>query len=283
MSDLSPKAQAIVDAARADDSSPGQSKSRIKRRVLARVAAAALASTAAATASRTAASVVTNGAAGGAATVAGGAATVAGGAATSAGAKLIVGVAMSALVASATATGVVVSRELVAPAPAVQVAPTARVALATQRKTLTTTPSPAEAPMPVATPSAAPALVRGNRLPVAAPMGTLRESKTETLEQELPLLQSAQRALRSGNPEQALTLLDVHAKRFPDGALVEERRAVHAMALCRTNSRAARAEAEEFLRQAASSPLVERVREDCMRRGTDDAVRGAGSSGGTGQ
>jgi hypothetical protein len=270
MSDLSPWAQAVVDAARADDLALDESKSRIKRRVLARVAAAALAGTAAATASRTAASVVTG-------STAGGAATVAGGAATSAGAKIIVGVAMSALVASATATGVVVSRELAAPAPAVQVAPAAPVALAPPRKTLATTPVPAEAPMPVVPPSAAPVLVRGNTLPATAPKRPLRESKAETLEQELPLLQEAQRALRAGDPEQALTLLDSHAKRFPDGVLAEERRAVHAMASCRTNSGAARAEAEEFLREAASSPLGERVREECTRRGTDGAVRGSGS------
>jgi hypothetical protein len=270
LSDLSPRAQSIVDAARADDSPTGQSKPRIKRRVLARVAAAALAGTAAATASRTAASVATG-------SGAGGAATIAGGAATSAGAKIIVGVAMSALVASATATGVVVSRELASPAPAVEVARTARVAPAPPRKTLAIRQSPAEAPMPVAPPSAAPVLVRGNTLPAAAPKEPLRESKTETLEQELPLLQGAQRALRTGDLEQALTMLDSHAKRFPDGVLAEERRAVHAMALCRTNSGAARAEADEFLREAASSPLAERVREECTRRGTDGTVRGAGS------
>jgi len=86
----------------------------------------------------------------------------------------------------------------------------------------------------------------------------------ETLEEELPLLQSAQEALRLGETDRALSLLDAHAKRFPGGALSEERRAAHALATCRkTDGPLARAEAQAFLRDSPSSPLSESVRKAC--------------------
>jgi len=86
----------------------------------------------------------------------------------------------------------------------------------------------------------------------------------ETLEEELPLLQSAQEALRLGEPDRALSLLDAHAKRFPAGALAEERRAARALAACRrTGDPSARTEAEAFLHDSPSSPLVESVRKAC--------------------
>jgi hypothetical protein len=60
-------------------------------------------------------------------------------------------------------------------------------------------------------------------------------------------------------------LLEVHARRFPVGALSEERRAIHALAAChRTGSASAAAEAEAFIRESPSSPLVEGVRNACL-------------------
>jgi hypothetical protein len=96
--------------------------------------------------------------------------------------------------------------------------------------------------------------------PIAKPRPLLIRGK-KTLKQLLPLLQSAQEALRLGDTDRALGLLDEHAKRFPTGVLAEERRAAHALAVCRKT--AARAEAEAFLRDAPSSPLVESVRLAC--------------------
>jgi hypothetical protein len=85
-----------------------------------------------------------------------------------------------------------------------------------------------------------------------------------TLEQELPLLQSAQEALRVGDTDRALALLEAHARRFPEGMLAPERRAVHAMAVCRKSGRAAGlAEADAFLRDSPASPLAPRVRAVC--------------------
>jgi hypothetical protein len=101
---------------------------------------------------------------------------------------------------------------------------------------------------------AAPAQVEGPREPAA-----------EGVEQELPLIRGAQEALRAGDLDGALRLLDAHARRFPAGALAEERRAAHAIAVCRKSGvgAGARAEAEAFVREVPSSPLVERVGAAC--------------------
>jgi len=264
MSDLSPNAQAIVEAARADEPPVGASKSRIKQRVLARAAAAAALGTAAATTSKTAASLAT-----------GGAST----AATAGGAKLIVGIALSAIAAGSTATGVVAWQRIAARTPVVQVGSHAadhgnarapRIAPALVGKSLASL-QPPETPMATDPSPARSLLANGATLHAATP----EEAPLESLEQELPLLQGAQRALRAGDLEHALTLLETHAARFPKGALAEERRAVHAMASCRMNAGGARAEAEGFLREAASSPLVERVRQACIPHGpgVDGVVR----------
>ncbi len=287
MSDLSPNAQAIVDAARADDVSPDTSKSRIKRRVLARVAAAAAIGTAAATTSKTATSLATGGVASTASLATGGAASTA---VALGGAKLVVGVALSALVAGGVATTAVVSHRHATPSATLHAVRPPRVAPDRTSPALPergrndadrTSPalpergrSSAVKTIAQTAPSHVEAPVAGIASPVAP------ERHTDTLEQELPLLQGAQRALRAGDPEQALRLLESHARLFPDGALAQERRAVHAVALCRASpGAAAQAEADGFLREMASSPLAERVREACIPPvpGRDGVVRTGGS------
>jgi hypothetical protein len=55
---------------------------------------------------------------------------------------------------------------------------------------------------------------------------------TDTLSEELALLRTAQTALRSGAPNDALTALHTHATRFPRGVLREERMTLEVLALC---------------------------------------------------
>lgn len=55
---------------------------------------------------------------------------------------------------------------------------------------------------------------------------------TEDLAAEASLLRSARAALESGRPEAALAPLDEHRRRFPRGALAEEREASRIRALC---------------------------------------------------
>jgi hypothetical protein len=51
-----------------------------------------------------------------------------------------------------------------------------------------------------------------------------------TLAAELALLQRARVALRDGRPDEALALLDQHARQYPEGQLVDERRVLAAEA-----------------------------------------------------
>jgi RNA polymerase sigma-70 factor (ECF subfamily) len=236
VSDLSPRAQALVDSARDRDVMPARDKARIRRRVLARIAAATLATAAGTSTSRTAASLGTKAALG------------------TMGAKLaVVGVAASLLVAGGAVRGVLSSHE-----------PPQRSSVIASVQASPASPPPAPAP-----PLEAPAV---SSIPPAAEPQKARPAELSahaargqaTLEQELPLLQAAQEALRAGQPQRALALLDAHAKLYPHGALAEERRAAHAIATCRVAAGpAATAEADAFVRDAPGSPLVERVRAAC--------------------
>jgi hypothetical protein len=250
MNDLDPKAQALLDSIRGADRPTRHEKTRVRRRVLARVAGVVLAASAGTASTTTAAAGIWS-------------------------AKMaIVAVAVSALIAGGAATGVVVSRHDAprwvtasvsqAKAPVAASAPVATSpVVAPMSAASATPPEPVGSAQPRATdPRGAPP-----RAPVARPALAPMDPPTtspETLEEELPLLQSAQEALRLGDADRALRLLDAHAKRFPAGALAEERRAAHALAACRrTRDPLARAEAAAFLRDSPSSPLVESVRKAC--------------------
>lgn len=67
--------------------------------------------------------------------------------------------------------------------------------------------------------------------PVAATPSAGRRAP-DPLAQEVRLLSQATNALRAGRAAAALRVLDVHQRRFPAGALTEERRAAKAQALC---------------------------------------------------
>ncbi len=90
------------------------------------------------------------------------------------------------------------------------------------------TASVAEAPSPAPSAEAS----RPGASAVPAPSSRPSPERRDSLEQELALLASAQTALRSGQPAQALALTDEHAKRFPQGMLGAERRLIRIRALC---------------------------------------------------
>jgi hypothetical protein len=241
MSDLDPKAQALLDSIRGMDRPTRRDKARVKRRLLARVTGAMLAASAGASATTTAASVGT--------------------AATGLwSAKLIVVAFAASVLVAGTATGVVASRQHARRRVVVTATPVAGTGAARAPVT-----PPVETEEVVAPQATGPLTARRSAAHAAAAPTQRMAGGRETLEQELPLLQSAQDALRRGDIDRALGLLDEHAKRFPAGALAEERRGAHALAACRkTGSPSARAEAEAFLRDSPSSPLVESVREACV-------------------
>jgi hypothetical protein len=162
----------------------------------------------------------------------------------------LTGVATSVLVAGAIAAGWLFTR---APAQ------TSRLPVRTPVVASAEITAAPPAPIAVAPPDVAPP-AREPRETSVKPRGRVGS----TLEQELPILQSAQEALRAGDTDRALAVLESHARRFPDGMLAPERRAVHAMAVCRKVGRSAGlAEAEAFLRDAPFSPLAPRVRAVC--------------------
>lgn len=85
-----------------------------------------------------------------------------------------------------------------------------------------------------------------------------------TLGEEVALIQKARKALLAKTPGEALTILRDHADRFPNGAMIQERRALLAIATCEANGAdAGRASAESFLGKHPNAALADRVRSAC--------------------
>lgn len=85
-----------------------------------------------------------------------------------------------------------------------------------------------------------------------------------SIEGELELLGAAQHALQKQRPSRALSMLQEHAFRFPKGAMVEERMAMQALALCSLGRRhAAQTVLANLAARGAPSQLLPRVRSQC--------------------
>jgi hypothetical protein len=88
---------------------------------------------------------------------------------------------------------------------------------------------------------------------------------SSTLEAELELLGRSQRALKAGQPNEALRASDEHARKFPNGVLTLERLGVRTVALCQMGRLAdGRAAAKSYLRMAPNSVLSKRIRIACQ-------------------
>lgn len=106
------------------------------------------------------------------------------------------------------------------------------------------------------------------RSPAPPKIESVAEAAPDQLQAETRDLRQAQRALRSGHPAEALTLLDQQDRRFPGGALAQERAAARVLALCLAGRTAeARLGAEHFEQKWPRSPLVARVQSSCKPRG----------------
>ena len=87
---------------------------------------------------------------------------------------------------------------------------------------------------------------------------------SEAIDDEVQLLTSANRALASGDPARAVTLVAEHRARFPRSALAAERDATSAVALCQSNRASeGRTAARTFLEANPASPFGARVRGAC--------------------
>jgi hypothetical protein len=89
-------------------------------------------------------------------------------------------------------------------------------------------------------------------------------SAGDSLAEELVLLKAAQRSLRAGAPAEALTSLRLHATRFPQGVLREERMTLEVLALCDTGDTAgARAIRDRLAAEAPGSSHLNRLSTSC--------------------
>ncbi len=116
------------------------------------------------------------------------------------------------------------------------------------------TPEPTRpvAPMVVASPATA------TSAKVPAPSAP---HKPDRLAQEVALLSRATAELRAGHAGKALQALDEHQRRFPSGALSEDRRAAKAQALC-SLGRVSEGRAE-LAQLAPQSPAAARAKQVC--------------------
>ena len=102
----------------------------------------------------------------------------------------------------------------------------------------------------------------------AVPTATFPEPPARrSIDQELELVRTAEDELHRGSPARALEAVAAHARRFPDGALWEEREVTRILALCQLGDvSGARASADRFIARAPASPFADRVREACPLR-----------------
>ena len=125
---------------------------------------------------------------------------------------------------------------------------------------VTTTPgrsTPASVAAPASVVAAPPA-------PAPRSPAPTRQGDDDRLAREARMLAAAQRHLREGAPEAALTQLRLHATRFADGALAEERDALLAAALCQGGDFAAgRAATQELAARAPTSAALATARVAC--------------------
>lgn len=143
-----------------------------------------------------------------------------------------------------------------------------------------TTPAPAPAPAqpsrsptetltedPSAEPPELEAVVAAREgEPAGSPASRRRAAPTtaDALRVELALMDRARAALEDDDAVMLWSLTTEHARRFPTGALSEERRAWQAVAACALGRSDAQARAAEFLRRHAGSAQAPRVREACV-------------------
>lgn len=90
-----------------------------------------------------------------------------------------------------------------------------------------------------------------------------RPAPADRLRAEVALMERARAALEQADAQALWRLMDQHARRFPSGALREERQAWQAVAACRLGHPRAAVRAREFLAAHPRSPQADKVRRAC--------------------
>ncbi|MBK8257401.1 MAG: hypothetical protein IPK82_32625 [Polyangiaceae bacterium] len=269
-------ARRFVEAARPFEKLPSQRKAAVRGRVLAAVAASAAtalasgnaAASASATAVETASAVSQI-----AGASAGTASAAAGVTAKAAGVSLLVKVGLSVTVVTAALGGWMYQRAQNEGRPTLSAIPSSSAVYTDMDE-----PTHPVAPEPSIQPSAAPepsasvnsGFPQVTSSPGAGQAPTVSNSPSsvpvDTLAEETKLISAAHAALSKGDASLALSLLDQHATRFPNGSLAPERRAAKAMALCKLGRAAeGQKEAESMFGADSKSPLAEKIRRGCAK------------------
>jgi hypothetical protein len=260
MTDLSPEARAIVDAARVAERPPPGAQKRIQAAILAGIATGA-----------------------GPASAATGAATSAKVGSAGLGLKLLAPLAIVALgLGGAWVAGAFdeAPERRLSPQPSA-LSPQPEVASTEPEVELVAEPEPEVEPEPepeveviavVAPKPEKEPVAEVEREPVVQkPKPVVRSPKPESatsIKEELEIIRGVQKAIKGGDGRAALALIADHAERFPRGQLVQEREAARVRALCALDRvDAARAAAAEFLERWPKSPQSARVRSSCAEVG----------------
>jgi TolA-binding protein len=101
---------------------------------------------------------------------------------------------------------------------------------------------------------------------VAVPAPSV-QSRHDRLAEEVAILSQAAKDLRAGRAANALSALNEHQKKFPNGLLAQERRAARAEALCSLGRYTeAQSELATLSRTAPQSPLTLQAQARCQAR-----------------
>jgi hypothetical protein len=144
-----------------------------------------------------------------------------------------------------------------------QPTPPAAVVLEAERSRSTAVPAGARSALPAASvgPAQPASAVQSGR-PRSPSSAEARSSiPSAGIASEVELVESARKAVETGNSAEALRALDQHDRRFESGPLVSEARVLRIQALLKSGDyRAAEAAAHGFLAAHADSPYAGRVR-----------------------
>jgi len=163
------------------------------------------------------------------------------------------------------------------PAPAALESPAAGAGSARSSRRSPAAPDPAASSSTpsrnAASPAPATAPERAHPAPRSRPRAAPRSAtdpatSADRLRAEVELMDRARAALERDDAAALGRMMDEHARRFPEGALREERRAWRAVADCRLDRPGAASQAARFLRDHPRSAQAAKVRRACACDGS---------------
>ncbi len=127
-------------------------------------------------------------------------------------------------------------------------------------------PEPPPIPAPVPSEASAPADTGGTPRP-SVRSDSAPTPPSDRLAEEVAILSEAERAIHAEQYQLALQLLDEHRRKFPHGALAQERMAARVQALCGLGRVSdAQAALARLTRLSPNSPHEDRAREACAAK-----------------